>query len=349
LAESRCVYCHLVQLKKAKVALATLEETITELIQERDSVKEGADAVAAELSQTNKDQVDRYRAEVAATQTQAELASAAVDELKQTQRETEAELTVVRRSLNSASIEERAAGNKVREVQAQLGRLQESQGNPVLRFGGPAAVKLQELVGAALGQRRFHRPPIGPIGNCLSLKDDRWGRAVQAALGVKFSDWIVHDAHDHAVLKGLVSQAGLKKTSYVVYNFDIAAYNLPPGSVPPRDVTTILDVLGFPDDALKARVLRNVLIDHNKVEKTVLVESEAEAKRMLRNKQFWYVTRGFVDGTASCVLNPTATSAVGKSTTSMGAGPPTLPTALCGAAARTSSLPEPSTRSWPRT
>ena len=50
-------------------------------------------------------------------------------------------------------------------------------------------------------RRMFDREPIGPLGACLSLSDDKWAKAAEAACGRALDMWLVHGAHDHVALK----------------------------------------------------------------------------------------------------------------------------------------------------
>lgn len=50
--------------------------------------------------------------------------------------------------------------------------------------------------------REFSRPPIGPLGYHLDLHDDRWGVAVQAAIGGMLDNmFVVHDWQDQQLLR----------------------------------------------------------------------------------------------------------------------------------------------------
>ena len=70
----------------------------------------------------------------------------------------------------------------------------------MVSFGGQAVITLLESIRA--NSRRFHRPPIGPVGSFLALEEDRWAYAVEQAIGGKiFNSFLVHDKHDSDPLK----------------------------------------------------------------------------------------------------------------------------------------------------
>lgn len=37
-------------------------------------------------------------------------------------------------------------------------------GNPVTAFGGPGVLKILQLIERDVRRKRFHRPPLGPLG-----------------------------------------------------------------------------------------------------------------------------------------------------------------------------------------
>lgn len=72
--------------------------------------------------------------------------------------------------------------------------------NSLAKFGGPGAVELHAAVEAAVAAGRFRHPPL-LVGAHLSLSDDGWGTAVEAAIGRHFDTWVVDNHADAAVLK----------------------------------------------------------------------------------------------------------------------------------------------------
>ena len=60
--------------------------------------------------------------------------------------------------------------------------------------------RLVQAIDAAARQGKFQKRPIGPIGAHLSLTDERWAVAVDAAIGGSFGNFLVHSGHDLTVL-----------------------------------------------------------------------------------------------------------------------------------------------------
>lgn len=74
-----------------------------------------------------------------------------------------------------------------------------------------------------------------------------------------------------------------------VMSYDLPAHTLPPweSSPLPPGFTTMLHVLRFLAPPAFHAVLRNVLVDHNSVERTLLVPDDAAALRVLHDTPFW--------------------------------------------------------------
>jgi len=49
-------------------------------------------------------------------------------------------------------------------------------------------------------QHRFMRPPLGPLGALLSVADQRWAGAIDAALKYTLEAWVVHSRADQKLL-----------------------------------------------------------------------------------------------------------------------------------------------------
>jgi hypothetical protein len=71
---------------------------------------------------------------------------------------------------------------------------------PLARFGGPGTAELAQAVDEAVRAGRFRHPPL-LVGAQLSLSDERWGVAVEAAVGRQLGWWVVDNYQDQGVLK----------------------------------------------------------------------------------------------------------------------------------------------------
>ena len=79
-------------------------------------------------------------------------------------------------------------------------------GKPVHAFapqGCPTAVfdRFLSMVAEASARGQFHRAPIGPIGSLLTLADERWGVAIEVALGRALNTFVVHGFEDQKLMQ----------------------------------------------------------------------------------------------------------------------------------------------------
>jgi hypothetical protein len=66
-----------------------------------------------------------------------------------------------------------AASGQLHLLQQQMQGIREAGRSKLAAFGGKPVVALVAAIGRAKGQ--FSRPPIGPMGQHLTLEDTRWG------------------------------------------------------------------------------------------------------------------------------------------------------------------------------
>ena len=62
---------------------------------------------------------------------------------------------------------------QVNYLESTLKNLRMSIGDAVWAFGGQPTKHLLKALNNKVYSNRFHRPPIGPLGLYLNLKDDR--------------------------------------------------------------------------------------------------------------------------------------------------------------------------------
>ena len=159
-------------------------------------------------------------------------------------------------------------------------------------------------------RRMFDREPIGPLGACLSLSDDKWAKAAEAACGRTLDTWLVHGAHDHVALKKVLAKVGVRQISVLVVNFDTAAHNVQSARVP-QGWTTLLSVLRC-SHKTNAHTVLNALIDNNRVENTALFEGTRAAEQAIfanRTRVEGYTADGahiFWRGSSQSTIQPPA-------------------------------------------
>jgi len=140
---------------------------------------------------------------------------------------------------------------------------------------------LQEIQRSA---RKFNRPPIGPVGMYLSLKEDHWALAIEAALGASFGTFLVHSEHDQQELRRCCQRARVGAPFSYVSSFDRSKLQIPRNSLPPREFQTVASVVKINHPDL-SHVIWNYLVDQAGIERTVLLEDERAATVAIFDEQ----------------------------------------------------------------
>ena len=113
---------------------------------------------------------------------------------------------------------------EVRSAEEQLHRLQSSRQDPLQAFGA----WMGHLV-TALRQNahHFHKPPKGPLGAMIKLKDYKWARAVECVLGFgTLAAFIVDNQEDGRTFKSImrkVLRSNNFKPDAIATRFEVGA------------------------------------------------------------------------------------------------------------------------------
>lgn len=73
-----------------------------------------------------------------------------------------------------------AAHNELRGVDQNIQQIQQSQQNELAKFHKNMPALVAHLEARA---HEFKRPPVGPIGKYVKLKDQRWARPIEVGPG----------------------------------------------------------------------------------------------------------------------------------------------------------------------
>ncbi|VFQ63095.1 unnamed protein product [Cuscuta campestris] len=173
-------------------------------------------------------------------------------------------------------IEENA--KKLSGIRSHIRELQLNQSSKVTAFGGGKVIRLLELIERRC--ERFRRPPIGPIGSHVTLVHaEKWGLAVENAIGRLLNSFIVTDLKDSLVLKACARDANYDYLQIIIYDFSIPRLNIPGHMLPDTNHPTTLSVLHCDHPTVN-----NVLIDMGNAERQVLVR-DYEAGKMVAFEQ----------------------------------------------------------------
>ncbi len=61
--------------------------------------------------------------------------------------------------------------------------------------------RLMDSIRQAAQQGRFSHPPIGPLGSCLRLNNDKWALAAEVILNKHLGAFVVHNTQDQRLLR----------------------------------------------------------------------------------------------------------------------------------------------------
>ncbi|KAL4422537.1 hypothetical protein ABPG75_008734 [Micractinium tetrahymenae] len=238
------------------------------------------------VKEVQDDVVQQTQAELAAYQRDLEAAHEAEDACRQEAAGKEAAYRAAQEATRAAqerseAVRQRgaAASRRIQDLQRDIAQIREAGRSKLAAFGGQAAVRLVAALQRAKGQ--FSRPPIGPVGQHVTLQDSRWGLAVEAAISLHLNAFLVHSMPDARLLRQMINQhfggQPMKPQVYVV-NFDHPMHTIPPAAQPPASLPTVYRLLSCDDRKVAAPIVNN-LVDSAHIEKIVLADSRPEAQR----------------------------------------------------------------------
>ena len=163
----------------------------------------------------------------------------------------------------------------LQDLDWQLARLKGSSKNKALGWLSGEARQGTALMNAIAKERRFERPPVGPLGVHVQLRDASWGIAIENSIGSQFSTFVCDNNKDKNLLSGLLNKHGNGRTRIVVSKFGPRHKTDRPA--PANQVITVEDQLIVDND-----VAFNVLVDFARIESTVLCESRDEAQTLVK-------------------------------------------------------------------
>ena len=172
----------------------------------------------------------------------------------------------------------READQNFRNCENSLKEARNERGGILVKFGQNMP-KLAEALKKHAAQ--FEKPPLGPIGVYVKLKDQNWARAVEQHVGPSLNHFLVSSMKDRSTLDQLMRSCGVPPNITVV-NYNRGKYTIEEHRLPPSSLTKMLDVLEFDNP-----VVHNFIIDRTQAELSILVPDEEQAKDIVRNKQMY--------------------------------------------------------------
>ncbi|KAL3337858.1 hypothetical protein AABB24_030151 [Solanum stoloniferum] len=193
-----------------------------------------------------------------------------------------------------------------RDIRSRIREFQLHQSNKVTAFGGGRVMGLLEVIERQ--HRKFNRAPIGPIGAHVTLVDgDKWGTAIECAVGKVLNAFIVTDHKDSLLLRACAREANYKHLQIIIYEFSRPRLHIPDHMLPQTHHPTAISVLRSDNPTVL-----NVLIDVGNAERQVLVKDYDAGKTVafdqhISNLKEVYTSDGykmFSRGSAQTILPP---------------------------------------------
>ena len=169
-----------------------------------------------------------------------------------------------------------AVENSIREVSTKLTNVRADDGNQLAKFGRGMPQLAQLLTQHAA---QFSKPPVGPVGMHVKLKDAQWGAPVEEHFGGFFSGFVVANMKDRATLDKMMRKCGCPPNIHVT-NFNRGKYEMPENRLPSAGLVTMMDVLEIDHPAVF-----NVVVDNTSIERVVLVPDEGQARNIVYGRQ----------------------------------------------------------------
>jgi len=134
--------------------------------------------------------------------------------------------------------------------------------------------------------RRFSRPPLGPLGKHVRVKEGKYAYPVEAAIGKQLDFFVVANAADKKVLQNCFQNAkrDFGKATNASFSCLIAnmnsdrVYDVQSRNRLPVGLTTVMSILEVDDP-----VVMNCLIDQAGIERLVICKDHEEGKRAAWN------------------------------------------------------------------
>eukprot|EP00794_Sanderia_malayensis_P000056 gene56-652_t len=176
--------------------------------------------------------------------------------------------------------EETTVSQRLNAANRQLRVFKESQENKLKIFGSWVPDAVQKIKALAK-QKKFTREPVGPIGACIKLKDQKWDVAIETCLKKSILlAFCCHDLHDKDLLLNVLKTClkGAPMPSIIVSRFQRS-----------QDCRhTIFDMLEFSNP-----VAANALIDQVRIESVLLIENSKEAQQVIWHERPRGASRAF--------------------------------------------------------
>ncbi|KAJ1814224.1 Structural maintenance of chromosomes protein 6, partial [Coemansia sp. RSA 2599] len=238
-------------------------------IRERiDSLNKEIDAERARLQETDQAGKERHRSTIASLEETIKDEEARIAQLQSEQQEYEQRS----RSLSDNKSGYIRAVDKAKTIvsrtRSNLDDLKRQTANRLNAFGRG----IPEALALIKKAKWRGMQPIGPIGDCIKLRDRRWAPVIETTLDKSLNAFLVDSHADRVALDGIFRRVGCQ-SRIIICNPELFDYS---AGEPSADYLTILRALDISNEVVKRQ-----LINLNRIEQVILVEQRALGDRIM--------------------------------------------------------------------
>lgn len=158
--------------------------------------------------------------------------------------------------------------NDMRDVETRLRTLQREDGQRRSGF----AEKMPQLIKAIQQENSFSTPPIGPVGNFITLLKPKWSSILEVSLGGTLNSFIVSSKRDMSTLSDIMRRVGCSCPILIGNDdhIDTSAHE------PDPEFETAMRIL-----QIENPMVRSQLIIQHAIEQILLIEDVEKASVVL--------------------------------------------------------------------
>lgn len=273
------------KLRAKQAELKKLETNIKNGKQDREKIKERINEIKNSSLQLD------YEAEKQRREKKIHTLKEKLEAIKQQKHAKEVEkdlyheaVTKYKNDVYRVDMEMRNLKTAIEDNQRELNNLRSAVKNKLRKYG-PRIPDVIARIHMDYKRGRFHRKPIGPVGEWIKLKDSEWALAVESCLKSLIHAFCVNDHDDSLQLEKIFKEVcpEIKPPLFIISQFQSELHDV--SNHKPRNCPhpTVLDILEVKDS-----VVGNCLIDQRGIEHVILIKTAQEARDVMRNLQ----TRG---------------------------------------------------------
>ena len=182
------------------------------------------------------------------------------------------------REINMCEQRHRGIEMGIDNIRKQIATLKSTSSNKLVLYHA----KMPALVDAIERRRgEFSKPPLGPVGTLITLKNQEWLTPVEECLSGVMNSFVVASPQDMDKVRKLAQESGVPNVNVSCVNFNRQRYIIPRERVPnPDQFTTVENVIECAHD-----VIFNLCVDQCQIENSVLLKDEGPAVALFNSNE----------------------------------------------------------------